>query len=380
MTQPSLGQTMKAARFGALACAAMLVLSCAKQTGTTGSGGTATSTTRKPTGTTSTKPTGSTSTGMSPCAMDCSTIQTQSPCLKAVCNTGMYQGAVGTCVVVPNDGASCDDGQFCTTKDTCMNGTCVGGPPNDCGMTPPACSKVTCDETAKACTAIDDPAQEEGDVHSRRSLIGRAPSALSGACVGTAKDCSFDPDAECNIVACDPTSGDCKMSGPDASKNGTDCQYTGNLCNDGKTCLAGMCQGGTPKDCSSLTHDCVVGECTTTNGMCTATPIPAGGMCASATDACNQGICDTMGDCNPMQLANGTACNNHNACMSNDQCSGGMCLGTPITGCKSYYVESFETCPARWTLTGDWQCSIPTAVGPPAAEQGQRCVRNEDRR
>ncbi len=81
-----------------------------------------------------------------------------------------------------------------------------------------------------------------------------------------------------------------------------------------------------------------------------------------------------MGDCNPMQLANGTACNNHNACMSNDQCSGGMCLGTPITGCKSYYVESFETCPAGWTLTGDWQCGIPTAVGPPAAEQGQRCV------
>src|SRR5262245_13242038 len=68
-------------------------------------------------------PGGSSSSGMageggsggssSPCAMDCSKIQSPQ-CLKAVCNTGMYPGQIGTCVVVPDaDGIPCDDGEFC---------------------------------------------------------------------------------------------------------------------------------------------------------------------------------------------------------------------------------------------------------------------------
>src|SRR5215831_1242033 len=54
-----------------------------------------------------------------PCGTDCSKVPTL-PCKVAVCNTGQEIGPLNTCVVVPADkGASCDDGKFCTSNDTC---------------------------------------------------------------------------------------------------------------------------------------------------------------------------------------------------------------------------------------------------------------------
>lgn len=51
----------------------------------------------------------------------------------------------GSCTNVPLTGDPCDDGLFCTTADSCLNGTCVGGGnPCDAGETcvegdPPVC-------------------------------------------------------------------------------------------------------------------------------------------------------------------------------------------------------------------------------------------------
>src|SRR5207302_483339 len=51
-----------------------------------------------------------------------------------------------------NDGASCDDGLFCTSADTCHSGTCMGsGSHCDDGV---ACDGVEmCDETMNRCIA-----------------------------------------------------------------------------------------------------------------------------------------------------------------------------------------------------------------------------------
>src|SRR5687767_11485013 len=49
-----------------------------------------------------------------PCGVDCAAIQTP-PCTVGVCNTGQELGPLFTCVVVTSpNGASCDDGTFCT--------------------------------------------------------------------------------------------------------------------------------------------------------------------------------------------------------------------------------------------------------------------------
>jgi hypothetical protein len=39
------------------------------------------------------------------------------------------------------------------------------------------------------------------------------------------------------------------------------------------------------------------------------------------------------------------------------------------------YATGFEgACPDGWTLTGDWQCGVPTNVGPPTAFEGTQCI------
>ena len=63
-----------------------------------------------------------------PCGTDCSVLVTDQ-CLEGVCNDGTYPGPVGSCVVAPTPGASCEDGLECSQNDVCDDsGTCMGGP------------------------------------------------------------------------------------------------------------------------------------------------------------------------------------------------------------------------------------------------------------
>ena len=39
-----------------------------------------------------------------------------------------------------------------------------------------------------------------------------------------------------------------------------------------------------------------------------------------------------------------------------------------------YYTSFEDTCPAGWTLTGDWQCGVPINVGPTTAYVGTQCL------
>jgi hypothetical protein len=349
-------------------CASLVACAAGGSNNTGGGGADLTTTT---TTTTSTTDTGSTTGSASLCKQDCSQIKTPQ-CLMAVCNDGSYPGTVGDCVVVPAPaGNACDDGQFCTVEDTCDGaGTCVGGPQNDCGLTPPECALVTCDELAKQCST--GPADDGTDC---------APSDLckvngvctNGICIGEVKDCSFDPAAECNTVSCNPSTGACEGT-PDSAKNGAACSLSGDLCMVGRTCSNGACGGGNPKDCSSLTKGCKNGVCDAASGACVAQPVPTGGNCTDGIDQCHVGICSAAGSCDASPIADGTACNDSNPCTAGDVCTAGTCAGTPSTGCVLYYSNGFETCPGGWTLREDWACGTPTMVGPAAAHAGTRLL------
>jgi hypothetical protein len=55
---------------------------------------------------------------------------------------------------------------------------------------------------------------------------------------------------------------------------------TGELCRSvNKTCKAGQCGGGDPKDCSALDVGCQVGVCDANNGICGPVPAPVGTLC-----------------------------------------------------------------------------------------------------
>ncbi len=71
-------------------------------------------------------------------------------------------------------------------------------------------------------------------------------------------------------------------------------------------------------------------------------PVPAGGTCLDAADACNTGVCDVSGTCNPVPLADGTSCSDFNSCTTSDTCSSGSCGGTAVPMCTTFFENNFE--------------------------------------
>ncbi len=298
--------------------------------------------------------------GSGACDVDCSGFQT-APCTVAVCNTGQVAGPKNTCVVIPApDGSSCDDGLFCTVGDSCSQGTCVGGGPNECGLEQNSCSSVICYEETKSCSAVP---SDDGTACTPADLCQINGACTVGECVGVLNTCQSSPLTECNMVACDPTSGECTGT-PDPGQDGNPCVLTGDLCNVDKACSAGQCVGGTPMDCSSLDVPCQTGVCDPTTGVCGAVQEAVGTACSDNLPACQVGACNNRGMCIVSTAPDGTACNDHDACTGGDACAAGACVGAPITGCQLYLDEGFETCPDGWTLGGDWQCGMPAATSP----------------
>jgi hypothetical protein len=83
------------------------------------------------------------------------------------------------------------------------------------------------------------------------------------------------------------------------------------------------------------------------------------------------GACDNKGQCLGSSAADGTPCNDYNACTEANTCMAGVCsTGTAVSGCSAYLHEGFETCPSGWTFGGDWECGAPKNVGPPSAHIG----------
>jgi Immune inhibitor A peptidase M6/Putative Ig domain len=307
---------------------------------------------------------------LGPCGVDCSAFETL-PCTTAVCNTGQLVGQLNTCVVVPSPtGTACDDGQFCTVNDTCDNGTCSGGTPNRCGLTVSPCSAVICYEDSKSCdvTPVDD-----GAACTPTNLCQVNGVCHIGDCVGETKDCTFSPLNECNKVACEPTTGKC-VATVDPDKQDASCLLTGDLCSVSKTCSAGQCGGGKPKDCSAFNVGCQVGVCDAANGFCGPATAPIGTACTEGIPECHVGACDDKGTCASSSAPDGTACNDHNSCTQADTCAAGACAGGAVAGCLLYLQEGFELCPSGWTFGGDWQCGKPSNVGPLKAHTGNGVI------
>jgi hypothetical protein len=135
-------------------------------------------------------------------ASDC--VGVNGPCAVGACDP------VNGCVAMPaNNGASCDDGQFCTTGDQCSGGACVGAP-NTCAA-PGGCYVATCDEAADTCSVA--PGNDGAACDDGSPCTGNT-TCVNGACV--------------NGV---PTN------------NGMMCS-DGLSCTSGEACSNGVCGGG----------------------------------------------------------------------------------------------------------------------------------------
>ncbi len=257
-----------------------------------------------------------------PCAVDCTQIQAP------VCQIAQCNAQTGQCeVVADTDGAACDDGLFCTANDTCQAGICEPGPPNDCGIAPAACETITCDENSQTCSSQagqnGDPCVDPND------LCLENGTCQNGICLGTPKDCFFAPvPDDCHVSECNPTNGQCE---PVVGNEGGSCLDPNDLCTVNKTCLSGLCQGGTPMNCSQLTQGCVLGVCDVNNGQCVA-----------------------------QNLNNNDPCDDLNACTTGETCQNGQCAnGAPVTQC----IANDNCCPNNCNVNNDPDCAVPVHYG-----------------
>jgi hypothetical protein len=283
------------------------------------------------------------------CAETCAQIAAPA-CFRSVCDV-----ATGGCQVLPDDGAACDDGLFCTKDDVCQDGACAGAP-NDCGLGG-ECRNVSCNESTRTCTV---------DLHPdftpcpTTDLCFPLAFCDAGTCAKLAKDCSFAPlpDA-CHTATCNGTNGECELV---PSNEGGPCPNDGDPCFIDKTCTAGSCGGGVPKDCSSVSDGCNTASCDATTGACVATPLPSGTPCVEATDACNAGACDAAGSCVPMAVNPGAPCDDGAACTTGDTCAAGACRGESSSS-YVFFSETFASGAAGWTLEEPWDMG-PAVASP----------------
>ena len=311
--------------------------------------------------------------------------------------------------------AACEDGNLCTTGDTCDgSGSCVSGTAKVIDDTNP-CTADACNTSTGVVTHDnlgDGSSCEDGN------LCNGAETCTSGVCTqGQAKSCSTPPAGGCyeGLGSCTPSTGLCTYQ---PLPQGTNCSDA-DLCTLADQCDGnGTCAGST-KSCASFTT-CIdtstsqlnwSGSCNATTGNCvySQTDKTCGTGCNSSSGLCNfdpcegvscnepltnchepQGTCSN-GACSYSLKAAGSSCDDGKACTSIDRCSAaGACDGTPIacntplvaTACVSSTTErrydangsclpSSGLCDYTYTdITCEFGCSETTKMcaGDPCAQ------------
>lgn len=249
--------------------------------------------------------------------VDCSAFT--DACNVGMCNDGgkpQSGGEVGGCFAQPaNQGATCSDGDVCTTNDQCNAGTCGGTPVAECCTTVEDCGddNMCTDDVCmnNMCQYPDNNTPcNDGD------SCTNDDACATGECGGTPVDCSQLTNA-CNVGVC--SGGECSA---ESTNDGGACN-DGNACTTGDVCNAGAC-AGTAVDCSNLNDACSVGVCN--GGVCGEMPINQDGACDDAmvctnNDHCNAGNCvgDLIGGCQ--------ACDGNEDCQDGSDCTTNTCVG-----------------------------------------------------
>ncbi len=147
----------------------------------------------------------------------------------------------------------------------------------------------------------------------------------AGVCSGTDKTCSTS--VVCKVSDCDPTTGECVEVD----------EQDGASCSDGEPCTI-------DDVCSS--------------GFCVGDPNP----CLAPDDCHGDGSCTEGVGCGFPTLANGTPCDDGNACTLDDECNGGLCGSSSTVTCLA-----LDQCHLAGT------CNPLTGCTNPAVEDGTPC-------
>jgi len=261
--------------------------------------------------------------------------------LVGVCDPG-----TGVCSNPTKPNASaCNDGNACTTLDSCQSGVCFGANPVNCSDGDP-CTTDSCNTGTGACSH---PAAPNGTACTDANACTQTDSCQSGVCTG-ANPVVCTPSNQCHVAGvCNTGTGVC--SNPNAS-DGTTCNDA-NACTQVDACQTGVCTGTSPVVCSASDQCHLAGVCNTGTGVCSNPSVPNGTACidgssCTQTDTCQSGSCTganpvvctasdqchVAGVCNPgtgtcsnPAAPDGTVCNDSNATTCGDVCTNLVCAG-----------------------------------------------------
>src|SRR2546422_188161 len=193
----------------------------------------------------------------------------------------------------PNTAPACTDGDACTQTDTCESGLCTGSNPVVCTASDQCHDAGTCKIGSASCR---ERAKISVAAGSLKKTCTQTDTCESGLCTGSNPVVCTASDQCHDAGTCNSTTGGCSTP---PKPNGTAC-IDGNACTQTDTCQSGVCTGSNPVVCtaSDQCHD--AGTCDPANGTCS----------------------------NPAK-AQGTACNDGDACTTDDTCQNGGCAGGP---------------------------------------------------
>jgi hypothetical protein len=272
--------------------------------------------------------------------------QAQLPCDDGNQCTDDLCDAAGGCFH-PYKTGGCEDGDLCTTKDTCVNGNCVAG------------IAVVCDD-ANLCT--DDSCYPgKGCINAPNSLACDDKNLCTEGDICAGGKCTSGKPLDCldgNVCtddACNPASGCIHTNNTlpcddkaacttnDVCTNGVCKGSGGPNCDDGNPCTTDSCEPGTGCTNTNNANPCDDGDSCTTNDVC------AAGKCAGTPMACDDGNICTNDTClaplGCIYTYNTVACEDGNLCTLGDVCAMGVCKpGPQLKVCDDYNACTTDSC------------------------------------
>src|SRR5439155_1084105 len=231
------------------------------------------------------------------------------------------------------NGTTCDDNNACTSRETCQDGTC-GSPTSTVTCT--ALDQCHVAGTCNNAGVCSNPNKEDGSTSYDNNACTSGEACQSGTCGSPTSTVTCTALDQCHVAGtCDKTTGVC--SNPNKA-NGTTCNDN-NACTSGETCQSGTC--GSPTStvtCTALDQCHVAGMCDTTTGVCW-NPNKANGSTCNDDNACTwgetcqRGAGGPVGDRCPCGTGPGVprSCDDGVAC-TDDSCVGGECRHEPLDG------------------------------------------------
>ena len=272
---------------------------------------------------------------------DASTCDDKNTCTKDTCSDA------GLCAHAPLAG-QCNDGNICTSKDTCSGSKCQGGAPLVCDDGN-ICTDDSCDPTSGCMYVANKQPCSDDDV----CTVGDA--CALGLCQSGAPTVCDDFNA-CTQDMCEPGKG-CAHLANDA----TACTV-GDACTTVDACISGQCVGSALLQCDDgkactldgcdknvgCTHSAIVGTCDDGN-PCTTEDACSGDACVGGPakncddlNPCTDDACSTATGCT--HTANFLFCDDGDACTVGDACVDSACLPGAVTTCADDNLCTTDSC------------------------------------